>query len=206
MSTQPVAWACTPADVAAILRARTKDSTGRELGVWSDDTRPTLDQVGELIVLAAQHVQGAVGGVIDVCADAATSACALRAALLVELSYFPEQVRSDRSPYPELRDLYDQAETALRTCVSSGGAEGGEGGLGYGYHNMPVTPETLAKAYLYGWRNPEFPVNWVLPQCPLPAVVDEPETPLMPVPDPLVIGYPSAGDPARGLPPIVHDD
>jgi hypothetical protein len=190
MSTPALDWLCTPDDVAALLRARTKDSNGDELGTWTDDTRPTEAEVETLIALAGQYVNGAVGGVIDPCAGSATSACALRAALLVELSYFPEQVRSDRSPYPELRELYDSAETALRSCVSAGGAEGGEAGVGYGYHSMPVTPETLAAAYAYGWRNPEFPMNWVLPQCPLPAVIDEPETPLPPAPDEVHVGLP----------------
>jgi hypothetical protein len=38
-------------DVAALLRARTKDVNGVEVGTFTDDTRPTSSQVLRLHVL-----------------------------------------------------------------------------------------------------------------------------------------------------------
>lgn len=202
-------WLPSSDDVAAILRARTKDDNGRELGVWTDATRPTGPEVDVLIAQAADFVAAAIGGVPDRCAGAAGAAVLLRAAMLVELSYFPEQVRSDRSPYPELKELYDTAEESARTCVTSGGESGGEGGEGYSYHSLPIRPETLESLYGVGWRHPEYPSTWqqwyLPPTAAQPALIDEPDT-LAPPLEPIVVGYPAEGDPERGLPPIIHDD
>jgi hypothetical protein len=185
-------WLPTPTDVAALLRARTKDDTGRELGDWSDATRPTAQEVDVLIAQAASFVAASVGGVPDRCSDAAAQATLLRAAMLVELSYFPEQVRSDRSPYPELKELSDLALQGAMTCVTSGGESGGgAGGEGYSYHSLPVVPATLADSI--GWRHPEYPETWQLACVPptpaVPALIDEPDTADPYVPD-IVIGYP----------------
>jgi len=214
MSTPPdiVEWVATPEDVAAILRARTKDDTGRELGVWSDSTRPTLPEVQQLIDLAAAQIAGP-SGPGDRCAPICRAAIAYQAACLIELSYFPEQVRSDRSPYSELKDLLDQTLEALTACVE-GGASGGSqgGGEGYSYHSLNVDPETTAMYYggaPWGWRYPEHPATWQLA-----CVAPTPETPadiveLEPPPEPLQvieIGYPGEGDAERGLPPVITDE
>src|SRR3954471_4158158 len=145
----PYAWLPTPDDVAALLRARTKDSGGHELGAWSDDTRPTADEVTHLIDLAAEYVVGAASEPTAVCAGSAASATAIRAAMLVELSYFPEQVRSDRSAYTELKQLYDEAQASLISCISAGGGGDG-GGAGYTFHSLPITPATLEQGYAVG--------------------------------------------------------
>jgi hypothetical protein len=205
-------WLPTPGDVAALLRARTKDDTGRELGDWTDATRPTASEVQVLIVQAADFVAAAVGGVPDRCASSAKSATLLRAAMLVELSYFPEQVRSDRSPYPELKELYDNAAESARTCVTTGGETGGSGGgEGYAYHSLPTIPATLESVYGVGWRHPEYPSTWqhpcFAPTPQTPALIDEPDV-LDPRPAEIIVGHPAEGDSERGLPPIIteHDD
>lgn len=41
MSTYPIDIAPSVLDVAALMRARTKDSNGIEVGTFNDDTRPT---------------------------------------------------------------------------------------------------------------------------------------------------------------------
>jgi hypothetical protein len=204
----PVAWEATPDDVAALLRARTKDTNGVELGAWTNATRPTLAEVETLIALAAGQITGP-DGPGDTCAPICRSAIAYQAACLIELSYFPEQIRSDRSPYSELKDLLDQAVEALHACVTSGSTDGQGGGEGFGYHSLPVVPATLATYYPDGWRYPEYPATWqqacVAPTPDTPARVLIPEPPPEPLPD-VQIGYPGEGDPERGLPPIITDD
>jgi hypothetical protein len=138
-----VAWLPTPDDLAALLRARTKDANGAELGHWSDATRPTDVEVQTLINMAAAELTDA-DGPGDPCAPRCRSAVAYRAACLIELSYFPEQVRSDRSPYTELKELADAALDAFRTCLTSGTGEAGTSGEGYSYHSVPVVPAWLA--------------------------------------------------------------
>jgi hypothetical protein len=210
MSTDPYPWLPTPDDVAAILRARTKDSTGAELGRWTADTRPTDTEVSVLIAQSAEFIIGQVGELGDRCAGAAHGATQLHAACLVELSYFPEQVRSDRSPYEQLRELADSALEGLRSCAGVGTAEGGgaAAGEGFGYHSLPVVPATTELTYGYGWRSPEYPATWqqpcFAPTEAAPADVLEPEAPPLPPLD-VSIGHPAEGDPDRGLPPIITD-
>jgi len=176
-----VTWACTPQDVANLLRARTKDKDGQELGEWTPDTRPTLSEVEGIIQLAFAELTSAIGYVVpDTCKRGATSTSALLAAMLVELSYFPEQVRSDRSAYQEYKELYDKQLALLQQCVASGGAGSEVGGEGDTYWSMPVRPETTVLHYeraggpswwasargpwgdLPGdhWPEPENPENW----------------------------------------------
>ena len=198
-------WMATPSDVAALLRARTKDDTGRELGEWSDETRPTLDEVQQLIDLAAMQASDA-DGPSGACGPLCRNVIALHAACLVELSYFPEQVRSDRSPYTELKELLTDARSAFDTCKRAGSPDDPGAGEGYGYHSLPVVPATTDAAY--GWRSPEHPATWqlacVAPTPTTPARIVEPEPEPLPLTD-IEIGYPGEGDPARGLPPIITD-
>jgi hypothetical protein len=109
-----VTWPATPDDVAALLRARTQDNTDTELGEWTENTRPTLAEVQRLIAMAESAVIGRTGELsteVLICATAedimtqGATVVALLAAMLVELSYFPEQVQSTRSAYEQYRDL-----------------------------------------------------------------------------------------------------
>jgi hypothetical protein len=204
---EPADWLPVPEDVAAILRARTKDENGAELGEWTDATRPTYDEVETLIGVASEFVVASAGTPAERCAGSAHNATRLHAACLVELSYFPEQIRSDRSPYAELRILADQALADLRSCAGTGGESGG-GGEGFGYHSLPTVPAALADYYGDGWRYPEYPATWQqpcfgpTPETPAEVVIPEPppEPPIN-----VVVGHPAEGDPALGLPPIITD-
>jgi hypothetical protein len=120
-------WAPLVADVGAILRARTKDSNGNELGTFTANTRPTGDQVDELIETAMSDIESEVGSVPDVLQDAARRVAAIGTALLVELSYFPEQITNGRSPYDQLRELYDARFARLKIKIDEVNA-GGEVG------------------------------------------------------------------------------
>lgn len=110
-------WTPTPDQVGSILRARTKDANGVEVGTFTDTTRPNLVEVFDLIESAAQDVVTAlrlmddqpqsVWGQLRVLTS-------LGAAMLVELSFFPEQIQTDRSPYEKLKELYDDRLTRLR--------------------------------------------------------------------------------------------
>jgi hypothetical protein len=157
MSTPPTTlpWAPTPDEVARLLRARTKDSSGAELGEWTTDTRPTLEEVEGLIDQAVELMAARVGDdeLPDPCAGGAHRLAGLLAAMLVELSYFPEQVNSDRSAYTEYKRLYDDGMNALAECIAQGG-DSGKTGLGFNYANVPIIPETTARllAGVGGWE------------------------------------------------------
>lgn len=134
--TPPLAYPSTAA-VAALLRARTKDLTGVELGDFTDNTRPTGAEVERLILQAYAEVTGQSGTILHAaCAGAATALVVIRAAMWVELSYFPEQVRSDRSVYAELAEQYTAGLTGLVACVEGnvpgGGGDDGATALRFG--------------------------------------------------------------------------
>jgi hypothetical protein len=138
-----VAWRPSVAQVAAILRARTQDDQMQEVGTFTDATRPTDVQVEELIDSAVAAFAAEAGA--DPCTEnlalAAAGHVALTVSLLVELSYFPEQVASSRSPFEQLKDLWDAQHEGLVSAVSfscgSGGVDPGGGGGEGGPIPMP---------------------------------------------------------------------
>jgi len=114
-------------DVALLLRARTKDSNGTEVGTFDDETRPTGDQVEGHIDAAMALVGIRFGPVETMPTEAQTafaSLVAYRAALRVEKSYFPEQVRTDRSAYTQLREEYLDDLQAFTEAMAGGGGQG----------------------------------------------------------------------------------
>jgi hypothetical protein len=109
----------TTANVAALLRARTKDLDGQELGDFTDNTRPTGPEVDTIIAMAYDEVTGRAGANLRPrCAALAFMLVVIRAAMWVEGSYWPEQVRSDRSIFAELAEQYNNGLTTLDTCVA----------------------------------------------------------------------------------------
>lgn len=142
----------TVASVAAILRARTKTRGGKEAGTFNpasavgtaDETRPTEEQVILEISNSLGHISGIIGADIDErFQDSASRAAALRTALLIELSYFPEQVATGRSPYVQLKELYDEEWATLLDAMGlSPDAGGGVVAPDAGYPSAGGFPTT----------------------------------------------------------------
>jgi hypothetical protein len=106
-------------DVGAILRTRTKDNRGRELGTFTEDTRPTDQQALTLIGQAYDDVVAVIDDDIPAASYRdARSVIALRAAMLVELSYWPDQIPLGRSTYAQLKELYDEMLPRLQASVA----------------------------------------------------------------------------------------
>lgn len=116
-------------DVADILRARTRGPSGSDLGTFTDQTVPTDEQVAGLIDKAAPFVTGALGLVPtdSPCEAGASSLWAIKAAELVEISYYPEQL-APGGTVAALRALYADLLPAVQACISGGGTGGGEDG------------------------------------------------------------------------------
>ncbi len=133
--------------VSALLRTRTKDDVGGEAGEFSEATRPTDTQVIALLEDAANLVTGKIG-TTEPCTDALATDAAhvihLRTALMIEISYFPEQINSNRSPYEQIKALYDTdlkdlIEAIAETCGGGIGEPGvGNGMPSYDYGNAPI--------------------------------------------------------------------
>jgi hypothetical protein len=115
----PVEVTATPRMVAALLRTRTRDANGVELGEWTTTTQPTLAEVQELIVSAQEQVASEIHA-SEIPANvvaAARQAVVLRTALLIEDSHFSEQIGSGDSPFLQLRELGDAQIEAVRARI-----------------------------------------------------------------------------------------
>jgi hypothetical protein len=87
------------ADVGELIRSRTVDANATEQGTFTADTRPTYEQVDHIIDRAMWKLEAKFGPVVkQELVGAAAEVVALRAALMIELSYFGDQIRADRSP------------------------------------------------------------------------------------------------------------
>jgi hypothetical protein len=146
-----VPWRPTVDDVAALIRARTKDASGNELGTFTDKTRPTDAEVEQLITNGCAKVATLVGWTIpDEAEPEATHLAALWTACEVEQSYWPEQVRSERSPFAQLLAMFEYdvgpfVDYVAALTPGGGGSVGARSGTFY-------TPSyTVAWAYTYGY-------------------------------------------------------
>lgn len=104
------AWAPVLRDIGALLRARTKDTLGNELGTFTSDTRPTASGVLSIMDTSLAELEGLIGRELPGALHrAARTLASYRTAQLVEASYFPEQVAAGRSVHDTYRDLFSDA-------------------------------------------------------------------------------------------------
>lgn len=110
-----VAFLPDPSDVAALIPARTFDSSSDQVGAFTANTRPTVGEVQTYINQAGNEVGARLGQEIedDTKRAYARELVALRAAMAVEIGYRPEQSNPDDSAYERLRELYETGLAAL---------------------------------------------------------------------------------------------
>lgn len=130
------AWEADVADVAALLPQRTKGESGKD-GEFNDSTTPTEKQVERILEKAAGKIATKlqIPAGEDICETGplglAEEVHALRAAMMVELTYFMNQLRTDQSPYEKLKEQYDEGikdlvESYKELCGGDPGGLGGE--------------------------------------------------------------------------------
>lgn len=140
-------------------RARTYNEYGNDEGVFNTETRPTAGQVTELIETAADEVEGRVAGTLDggICDegklhDRAKQVTALRVAMLIELSYYPEQTDAEQSAYREYKALYDElieslSDAVARICGGDGEGSGDPDSPGTPSYDFDVTTTPLGREF-----------------------------------------------------------
>ena len=107
-------WRPAVRDVASLIRARTKDAHDNELGTFTEATRPTADECEAIIDGVLPIIEARLGrDIAEPFWPAARRLAALRAAMGVERTYWPESVNSEGSSYQALKDEYDEALEAL---------------------------------------------------------------------------------------------
>lgn len=119
-------WAPSIEQVAALVRARTRGVESRdasvagEQGTFTDTTRPTAEQVEELIDMACGELQALFAGRSPCSASLKQSAgvaASYRAAQLVEVSYFPEQTNADQTAFSSLQKMWEEAGKNIAAAV-----------------------------------------------------------------------------------------
>ncbi len=125
--------------IGALLRSRTVDIYGNELGTFNADTRPTHDEV----VSIGTGIMNEVVGTFSNCPNAPEADVQrivnLRIAAQIELTYYPEQSKIAQGTRGTSLSTYgalaEEAATIYRTtrrtwCPLSGDADkGGDGGV-----------------------------------------------------------------------------
>lgn len=157
---QPAVW-----EVAAYVRARTKDTSGGEAGTFTFATSPTDTEVRDIIRVAAGKVASRFGTTVAASlALAAREVVALRAAMLVELTFFGDQIQAGRSPYTELKELYEQAYTDLLEARKDLGADALAGtGDDLSAAGLPASAyPAVTLCHVPGSESP-WPDTWPLP-------------------------------------------
>lgn len=98
-------------EVAQWIRTRTVGTmSSTEHGTFTADTRPKYQEALAVIDQAMEKIEGKLGPTVPAeLVGSAKNVVALRAAMEIELSFFGNQLRADRSPYNELKKLYDEA-------------------------------------------------------------------------------------------------
>lgn len=111
-------------DVAALLHARTYAETGdilgEALGSFTESTHPSAAQVEVLIDHAAADMAVRAGTEVPPALyETARDLIAMRAAMLVEMSYFPEQSEGGRTVYQSLRLTYEEGAKRLARAAEA---------------------------------------------------------------------------------------
>lgn len=126
IGTDPIAnvpaadWIPSLGDVGEIVLARTRDTVGNLLGTFNENTNPTAEQVRRLIDRAVMDLKQKIGTEVPAdLEDAAGRTAALRTAMLIELTLFPNEVAQNRSPYPEYKALYDEQLPILMNAIAA---------------------------------------------------------------------------------------
>jgi hypothetical protein len=154
-----VSWTPTVADVAALIRARTKIAGGVEVGTFDERTRPTGTEAEAIISQAVDHVMAAIGG--EPCnaslKESSGAAATMLAAVIIETSYWPEQAESRGSSASRLETLFNARMKSLTAAVAEqcgGQGEGTEGASNAGALAQGGFSDGLA---LIGR---DYPVTW----------------------------------------------
>lgn len=162
---QPYPWQPTVKEVATHILARTVNQYGVRLGTFTIDTTPTQAEAEQVIAITMPEIADAVGETIpEFLWDDTQVVASIKAAMQIEIAFFPEQIASNRSPYNALNVKYTAALDNLVHQVSVAGT-GSEGTVVAGASNTAQFAFPPAFPLMsYPW--PPYPY-WIFPVRPL---------------------------------------
>lgn len=123
-----VNWRPTVDEVATLIRARTVDENGNEVGTFNNLTTPSYEQADELIDKAVEDLypifKSTVADApvppnasIEAYREAVSALAAARTAILVELTHYGKEVANSNSPYRFMWDDYRQQLLQVATML-----------------------------------------------------------------------------------------
>lgn len=144
-------------DLGSLLRARTTDNNGNEIGTFTADTRPTAAQADGLITFATDMVLLHVGeNLPDRLRSRVRSVILLRAAQLVEATYYPEQANDDQaqSAFTLYGAMYAEALASLDVALQQNEASTKKPRMFSltVFGRDGITPDPNDDLYLYPYR------------------------------------------------------
>jgi hypothetical protein len=108
----------TLSDVGHVVLSRTRDSNGNVLGTFTNDTQPTGDETRVLIEKALADVTPLIGTDIpEGLIPEAQHIASIRTAMYIELTFYANEVATNRSVYPELKALFDEKIKSLASAI-----------------------------------------------------------------------------------------
>lgn len=128
LNADEVNWRPTVQEVAVLVRARTVDKNGNEVGTFNNNTTPSAGQVDELIDQAVEDLYPIFKSTvidapvppnasIEAYREAVAALAATRTALLVEITHFGKEVASGNSPYKLMWADYRQQLLQVATML-----------------------------------------------------------------------------------------
>jgi len=114
----PIEWTPTLQDVGHVVLSRTRDDNGNVLGTFTDVTQPTDEECRVLIQKAIDDVMPLIGTDIpEELISEAQNIASIRTAMYIELTFYANEVATNRSVYPELKALFDEKVATLAKAV-----------------------------------------------------------------------------------------
>lgn len=134
LSDEP-SWAPSTADIAVHVRDRVLTAGGIPVTDFTENTNPSLEQVERLRRLSVDDVVNIVGTLESCTADnisdlreSAGSLAAVRTAMRIERTHFPNEIRGEASNYTALMAEWEEGKATLAEAVAEscgGSADGG---------------------------------------------------------------------------------
>lgn len=142
MILDPPQWTPSVEDVALRLIARTLMSNGALANTFNSQTVPTDQQVELIITQQVSLLAPKLGDVSDSLMDSARALLALKSAIVIEESFFLEQVNTNLSPHEE---MCKEFAFSLKSYL-----EAAMGEVPNGYCTAALSVGTLYPAYELG--------------------------------------------------------
>lgn len=121
-------WEPSVEQVAALVWARTKAMGGKQLGTFTDATRPDRATAEQLIQQATQITSGnfTASPCTGNLRESARAHAALYASMLIEASFYPEQTESSGSSFQARLKLWERSVEKLAGLIKANCGAAGE--------------------------------------------------------------------------------